>query len=139
MLELNKYSKQYKNSCRFFACNIITCMSIFSNKLYLILSYLILSYLILYYLIPILWSLWKAWACSAVFAWITDNPDNPWFIITYSSTIADWVVNKLFRNLTGRLTFFNIPWRVQHIPLNLNNDYFNCFICVICCLFSAYS
>ena len=30
--QLNKYSKQYKNSCTFF----ITCMCIFSNKLYLI-------------------------------------------------------------------------------------------------------
>ena len=35
---IHTYSKQYKNSCRFFSCNIITCMCIFSNKLHLILS-----------------------------------------------------------------------------------------------------
>ena len=38
LLELHKYSKQYKKVADFFACNIITCMCIFSNKLYLILS-----------------------------------------------------------------------------------------------------
>ena len=31
MVQLHKYSKQYKNSCRLFACNIIIGMCIFSN------------------------------------------------------------------------------------------------------------
>ena len=33
---IHTFSKQYKNSCKFFACKIITFMCIFSYKLYLI-------------------------------------------------------------------------------------------------------
>ena len=41
---IHTYSKQYKNSCRYFASNIITFMCIFSNKLYIILSFKQIKY-----------------------------------------------------------------------------------------------